>query len=50
MTKIMRKTVILTFLCFDLLIPLKNVEKQSAKFTSNYVMGWRHCIAGEGES
>ena len=45
----MGKTAIWTILCFYLPPPLNNVEKQRAKLASSYVMGWKHCIVGEGD-
>ena len=47
-TKIMGKTAIWTILCFYLLNPLNNVDKQWAKFVSNYVVGLQHYIGQEG--
>ena len=48
-TKIMGKTAIWTILCFYLLNPLNNVDKQWAKFVSSYVVGLQHYIGQEGE-
>ena len=45
----MGKTAIWVILCFYLLLPLNNVEKQLAKVASSYVMGSQHSIRGEGE-
>ena len=49
MIKIMGKTAIWTILCFYHLYPLNNVEKQWAKVALSYVIGWQHCIGGQGK-
>ena len=48
-TKILGKTAILAISCLYPLPSLNNVEKQQAKFAWSYVMGWQHCIGGEGD-
>ena len=45
----MGKTAILTILYFYPLPPLDIVEKQSANLAWSYVIGWQHCIEGEGQ-
>ena len=47
-TKIMGKSAIWTILCFYPFPPLNNVEKQSAKVASSYVMGSHYRRRGEG--
>ena len=45
----MGKTAIWAILFFYLLPLLNNVQKQWENFASSNVMGWQHCILGQGE-
>ena len=47
-TKIMGKTAIRAISCFSPLPALNKVEKQWAKLESSYVIGFQHCVGGEG--
>ena len=46
--KIMGETAIWTISWFYPLPPLNTVERQRAKIALSYVIGWQHCIRGEG--